>query len=321
MHSLIFFGSDQYSTIVLSALFESKIWSQITIITDRPKPVGKVKIIEPSEVEKLAITHNLKISYYPSNKDEMITFISMLKSWFVDTLNTGLCASFDHLLPANIIDLFAGNLYNLHPSLLPQYRNVSPVQYAIALGDEETGITLFRISSGIDNGQIIAQVSESILSDDTTSTLTPRLFKLGADLFLRSDLVGCKLDQKPTRSDLVGVPLIFTHRLTRESGYIEWGVLQKLLRNESITPSDTTNELLKLRLQKIESSGLEFGAWNLVLSDLSRSLYPWPGVWSTAQTKKGDLRLSLESVVPTISVKLAGKPKPISLSDFTLYYL
>lgn len=101
------------------------------------------------------------------------------------------------------------------------------------MGDTVTGITLFRISSGIDNGEIIAQADEPILPTDTTLTLTPRLFQKGANLFLRSDLVGCKPDQKPTRSptrnashsdvggDLEGVPQIFTKRLTRDSGFDE----------------------------------------------------------------------------------------------------
>lgn len=322
MKSLIFFGSDQYSAIVLSTLLSSPLqpptYHLTTIVTDRPKPVGREQKVEPNPVEKLAITHNLKVSYYPDFDHSLIT---------ENTL--GLCASFDHLVPATVIDLFHGQLFNLHPSLLPQYRNVSPVQYALALGDTETGITLFRITTGIDNGEIIAQVAEPIHPDDTTPTLTSRLFPLGAELFLRflgSDLVGCKPNQKPTRSDLEGVPLIFTHRLTRDSGYLEWPVVQKLLAGQPVSPNETENELLKLRLTKIQSSGLGFSAWNLVLSDLIRSLTPWPGVWTLAKTKKGDLRLSLiitrshtRYAIP--DVLIAGKPKPIAWSDFTKYYL
>lgn len=317
-HSLIFFGSDQYSAIVLSSLLESGVYRLISVVTDHYS--GQ------TPVEKLAIKHNLKVSYYPS----IPTILSK---------NTiGLCASFDHLLPSAIIDRFAGNLYNLHPSLLPQYRNVSPVQYAIALGDKETGITLFRISPTIDNGEIIAQVSEPIHKGDTTPTLTTRLFTLGAKLFIdstqRSFTTLRLYDFKPTS-------LVFTHRLTRASGYIEWPTLHKLLLNQPLCtssavapekclqtqsdlggPSETKNELLKLRLQKIKSSGLEFGAWNLVLSDLCRSLYPWPGVWSLVPTKKGEQRISLiYNLQSTISILISGKPAPILYNDFIKYYL
>lgn len=308
-HSLIFFGSDRYSAIVLDRLIASGQWPMITIITDQKS--------EPSPVEKLAHKHNLKVLYYPDIPHSLIT---------KDTL--GLCASFDHLIPEEIIEKFAGRLYNLHPSLLPQYRNVSPVQYAIALGDQVTGITLFRIASGIDNGEIISQISEPILPDDTTPTLTTRLFTLGAKLLQSYDL--CKAPANLATLNYKDrnfvKPLIFTRRLTRDSGYLEWSVLQKLLTNQSISPSETKNELLKLRLQKIKSSGLEFGAWNLVISDLCRSLYPWPGVWSVVPTRKGNLRISLVPAPYSIphtpySILISGKPAPITLADFTRYYL
>jgi methionyl-tRNA formyltransferase len=264
---------------------------------------------DPSPVEKMAKEHNLKVAYYPDFDHNLITG---------DTL--GLCASFDHLIPQEIIEKFGGNLYNLHPSLLPQYRNVSPVQYAIALGDTETGITLFRIAPTIDDGAIITQITEPIQPDDTTPTLTSRLFSLGAQLFLSF------LDN-PTR-----IPThhsearqsegwIFTKRLTRASGYVEWSVLSKLLANQPITPAETTNQLLKLRLSKIESFGLIIDNWLLVINDLLRSLSPWPTLWSLVPSKKGELRITVESVLPEITLKIASKPNPISYVDFTKYYL
>jgi len=298
MSNIIFFGSDQYATIVLSQLLASQTNLTIIVVTDRPKPVGIHQVITSSKVEVLAKTHNLKIFYYPDFDHTLIT---------KDTL--GLCASFDHLIPAEIINLFAGNLYNLHPSLLPQYRNVSPVQYAIALGDTATGVTLFRITSGIDNGEIIAQASAPILPTDTTSSLTPRLFDLGAEIFLQRTVL-CKPHEinkepffvKPTK------PLIFTRRLTRESGFIEWPLLQTLLANTRVKPSSSTNKLLNL--QPTPS-----------LDHLLRALTPWPGVWSTVPTKKGELRITLETNQDQIMIKLAGKPHPIRYADFQKYYL
>ncbi len=328
MSSLIFFGSDQYSAIVLNSILEYRktgIPENVLIITDRPKPKDRSQVMEPSPVEKLAITHDLKVSYYPSNTDEMNSFIESLKtnSSFLDTdsKTIGLCASFDHLLPIDIIDLFDGNLYNLHPSLLPQYRNVSPVQYAIALGDRVTGITLFRIAPTIDDGEIIAQASEPILPSDTTSTLTPRLFALGAELFLSF------LDN-PTKTPAhhsearQSEGWIFTRRLKRDSGYIEWGVLHKLLKNHPVSINESTNVLLNLRLarEKAISSNLESSVY---LLDLMRALNPWPTVWSLVPSKKGELRISLisnsRSLIPDILI--AGKPKAITMSDFAKYYL
>lgn len=294
--SLIFFGSDQYSAIVLSSLLKSGVYHLISVVTDHHS--------DNTPVEKLAIKHNLKVSYYPSIPATL-------------SKNTiGLCSSFDHLLSSEIIDRFAGNLYNLHPSLLPQYRNVSPVQYAIALGDKVTGITLFRIAPTIDDGEIISQVSEPILPNDTTPTLTSRLFAKGADLFLEH-LITPRVKGAPHSRSVVplGVPLIFTHRLTRDSGYLEWPVLHALLTNQPISPTDTQNELL--HLQPSPS-----------LDHLLRALTPWPGVWSLvpqpkADPPRADTRITLishsRSVIPDILI--SGHPAPILYNDFIKYYL
>jgi methionyl-tRNA formyltransferase len=329
--SLIFFGSDQYSAVVLDALIHTPDVALVAVVTDRGKPKDRDQHIEPGPVERLAIMHSLKVCYYPSNIDEMNKFTRHLQSSILNLKSNqspvGLCASFDHLLPREVIELFAGELYNLHPSLLPQYRNVSPVQYALALGDSVTGITLFRISAGIDNGEIIAQASEVIESDDTTPVLTHRLFHKGAKLF--SEYI--RLSGSPTLqpSEFSDCPdPIFTHRLTRESGYVEWPVFQKLITDESVSPEGTKNELLSLRLesdlkgsaQPEQSEGRSDHMGPQILHDLLRALTPWPGVWTVAETRKGELRLSLESVSP-LRVKIAGKPSAIPWSDFTKYYL
>jgi len=320
---LIFFGSDQYSAIVLDILLESKIYHLESVVTDHHH--------DPTPVEKLAVKHKLKVSYYPSNSDEMNNFIDLLKSNISnlesDQSPIGLCASFDHLIPAEIIEKFHGNLYNLHPSLLPQYRNVSPVQYAIALGDKETGISLFRITTGIDNGEIIAQVSEPIHADDTTPTLTSRLFAKGAKLLQGSVLCNPSVSTPDNKGRILvepTLPLIFTRRLTRESGFVEWPTLHKLLTNQPIEPSSTTNELLRLRLNKDKTHNFKIVNCKLIIGDLLRSLTPWPSVWSLVPTKKGDLRLRLveaSAKTGSSSILIAGKPSPISLSDFTKYYL
>jgi methionyl-tRNA formyltransferase len=300
--SLIFFGADNYSAVALHHIIENLprgkagwstgILEHISVVTDHHEG--------GSPVEKLARVHNLDVSYYPTLPDLSGA--------------VGLCASFDHLIPKDVISQFDGNLYNLHPSLLPQYRNVSPVQYAIALGDKETGITLFRISPGIDDGAIIAQASEAILDSDTTSTLTPRLFAKGGQLFL--DAINNEFAPTGKRENGKTGKLIFTKRLKKDSGFVEWAVLAKLLAGKRVDPSETDNKLLALRLQ-LSPTTHDLSP----ISDLLRALTPWPGIWSLVPTKKGELRVSFESIMPDITLKLAGKPKAISLSDFSRYYL
>jgi len=268
MHSLIFFGSDQYSQTVLTHL---------------------------QKHSDLAITHRTDLTTLPPLTPDTI----------------GLSASFPYLFPPEIIERFAGRLYNLHPSLLPQYRNVAPVPYAIALGDQVTGITLFQIGQGIDDGEIVAQVKEPILSSDTTPVLLHRLFALGTKLFL--DFLNQASPSPKSNISRLTSNLIFTHRLTSQFGFIEWPVFQKLLTHQPILPNDATNPLLKLRLQH--------NPHGEILHDLVRALNGYEKVWTIAPTRKGELRLTIESVLPNLTIKLAGKPKPISYNDFVKYYL
>lgn len=288
MTNLFFFGSDQYSQTVLTHLRSHS---------------------------------NLTITHFP---DLQSLTNSVMVQWSNGLTPLGLSASFPYLFPPDLISAFGGHLYNLHPSLLPQYRNVAPVPYAIALGDTETGITLQRIDEKIDHGEIIAQIKEPIFPEDTTPILLHRLFTQGTQLFLRSVLVGCKPNQKPTRTDLEGAPLIFTHKLTSESGHLEWPVLLKLLNHQPITFAVTTNPLIRLRLTHHPDRTKN------ILPDLIRALEGYTKVWTVAKTRKGTLRITLvlkgsdlmgRSDPQGCSILIPGKPRPITWSDFTKYYL
>jgi len=325
MSALVFFGSDQYSATVLDQLMVNGQWSIVNIVTDQ-KP-------ESNPVEKLAKQHNLKVFYYPPNPAEMSNFINNLLFAIDHRSSTiGLCASFDHLLPAEVITIFEGRLYNLHPSLLPQYRNVAPVPYALAMGDTVTGITLQRIDAKIDHGEIVAQVEEPILDSDTSPLLLHRLFAKGAEMFLSYEPCN-PINNYKVRNFATPEPLIFTHRLTPASGFLEWPILLKLITNQPLCTSsatapekclqtqsslgdpDTTNPLIQLRLTHFPTRQ------DNILHDLVRGLSGWERVWTVTPTTKGEVRLTIESVLPNLTVKLAGKPKAITWPDFTKYYL
>jgi len=82
--------------------------------------------------------------------------------------------------------LLRQDILNVHPSLLPRWRGAAPIERAIMAGDEETGVSIMRLATGLDAGPVCLQASEPILPDDTYGTLAPRLETLGADLLLRA---------------------------------------------------------------------------------------------------------------------------------------
>ncbi|MBP9702710.1 hypothetical protein KBD69_03395 [Candidatus Woesebacteria bacterium] len=326
MTMIIFFGSDRFSAVVLGELIKQNHAPKL-VVTDPPKPARnashsdaggpKVKkgVIVPNQVENLAVTQSINVAYYPSKSESPNNLLELIANHSSQGVITGLSASFPHLFPPSIINAFGGSLYNLHPSLLPQYRNVAPGPYAIATGDKVTGISLFPIGIGIDNGQLVGQQKELILPTDTTSTLLTRLFTIGTELFIKY------LDEPHNPNLTNDIPvmssseLIFTRKLTRESGFIEWDIVQKLINNKAITKDEISNPLIKLRLtnhpERTES----------ILTDLIRALDTYERVWTVAKSKKGELQLTL-SLSPSgeIMVLIPGKPKPISYSQFLSNY-
>ncbi len=317
MQKIIFFGDDQYSAIVLTELIHDTSFTIVSVVTATPKPVGRAQQIIDNPVEIIAKKAGLNILYYPDNKSDLDNFLTPLKKDTNDA--TGVLASFGKILPKELIELFAeSGILCLHPSLLPQYRGATPAPYAIALGDTETGITLFRLTSEVDQGEIIATSTEPILPSDTTPTLLTRLFTIGSSFLIR--YFNAPHSLKAQSSKLKATP-IFTRRFSRDTGFVEWGVVQSLLSGKPLTPAETKNPLLLLRLLSVISSVVERSNTRLIVHDLIRALTPWPGVWTIATTNKGDLRLTLVSVLPEITVKIAGKKNPIPWSEFEKYYL
>lgn len=297
---LTFFGSDQYSAIVLKHLFETPKLSIKHVITTRQKPVDKRGNPLSHSVEEIAIKHNLKLSYYQD-------FIKNPHN----LSDQAIIASFGHILPESIIDLYPAGILCLHPSLLPQYRGATPVPTAIAMGEKITGVTLFQLTVKIDQGDILAQEKLPISPDDTSPTLLTKLFESGASLL--TDYLN---SPSPPPTPFQAEKLFFTTRFTRDTGFLTWDTFNKLASDSLPNPAEITNPLLRNRLSyNIPNKPLT------ALHDLVRALSPWPGVWTIAPGKRGDLRLTITSALPEITVKLPGKPNPITLEDLTRYYL
>lgn len=303
MKNVFFFGTDENSLIVLDKLSRSGIGITAVITTQSIPQKKRAKIIT-NPVEEYAKTHNFNTLYYPPKIDKLSKLINK------DTI--GISASFGRILSTEILALFPNGIYNLHPSLLPQYRNVAPVPYALAMGDTVTGISIFRMDEKVDNGQIIAQVSERILPGDSTPILLRRLFSLGSNILI-SFLQGSEPCSYKVRNLVTTDRRIFTRKLSRESGFIEWLVFQKYLTKQALAVSDTVNPLISLRLTHFPSRN-DAGS---IISDLLRALTGYEKLWTT--TPQG-INVFITSLTP-LMLHLPGKPKPISFSDFQKYYL
>lgn len=174
---VVFFGTSDRSLPILNSLKES--FDLVLCVTKSNTIVGRKKIVRETEVKKWA----------KQNKVELITVDSLKGTDLEHLLNIidkhkphiGVVADFSFMIPKPIIDLFNGNIINIHFSLLPKYRGASPVQHAILNGDEYTGVTFYLLNEKMDEGNILTQYEYKIDSEITSGELYSTLFKLSAE--------------------------------------------------------------------------------------------------------------------------------------------
>jgi len=177
---IVFFGTADFGIPALEALLSSphKISA---VVTNPPKPAGRGLHLQNSPVNVFAQNCGLSPIFTPENlKDE--NFISRLKELDADIF---LVVAFS-ILPKIVFEIPKNGTYNIHAALLPQFRGPAPIQRAIESGAKKTGVSVFRIDSGIDTGDIVIQKECEISDDDTTPSLYEKLSVLGAQAFMEA---------------------------------------------------------------------------------------------------------------------------------------
>jgi len=176
---IVFMGTPDFAVGILDKLIQHK-YNIVGVVTAPDRPAGRGQKLQESAVKKYALTNNLKI-VQPSNlKSE--SFLEELKSL---QANLQIIVAF-RMLPKVVWEIPAFGTFNLHASLLPDYRGAAPINWAIMNGEKYTGATTFFIDDKIDTGEIIAQSKIAIKEDDTAGTLHDTLMNLGADLVIKT---------------------------------------------------------------------------------------------------------------------------------------
>ncbi|MGN7514184.1 MAG: methionyl-tRNA formyltransferase [Allomuricauda sp.] len=176
---IVFMGTPDFAVGSLRQLLEAN-FNVVGVITAPDRPAGRGRKVQESAVKQFAVKHNLKVLQPTNLKDE--AFLEELKS--LDA-NLQVVVAF-RMLPKTVWQMPEHGTFNLHASLLPQYRGAAPINWAIINGETETGVTTFFIDEKIDTGNIILQKTEKILPDDSAGTLHDRLMELGAHLIVET---------------------------------------------------------------------------------------------------------------------------------------
>src|SRR6266568_4978817 len=223
MLRVIFMGTPQFAVPALEALSAGTApgavlpqgYQLVTVITRVDKPAGRGKEIIYSPVKQAALAHGIPI-WQPGSLKRPEN-IEALAAYRADLY---IVAAFGQILPQAVLDLPRYGTLNIHASLLPKYRGVSPISEAILQGDTETGVTIMLIDAGVDTGPILLQRAIPIAEDDTTGTLTTRLAYLGAQALLEVLPRWVKGEIVPEPQDEQKAS--HTRMLRKEDGEISW---------------------------------------------------------------------------------------------------
>ena len=172
---IVFMGTPEFAVTILKHLVEND-YNVVGVITAVDKPAGRGRKLNQSAVKKYALSQNLPILQPKNLKSE--EFQEELKKW---NANLQVVVAF-RMLPKAVWAMPAYGTFNLHASLLPEYRGAAPINWAIMNGETKTGVTTFFIDDKIDTGEIILQKEVSIESDEILGQLHDKLMHLGAGL-------------------------------------------------------------------------------------------------------------------------------------------
>lgn len=176
---VIFMGTPEFAVASLEILLQNKI-NVVAVVTAPDKPQGRGQKISYSPVKECALKYKVPVLQPTNLKSE--EFLNTLRSYKADLQ---VVVAF-RMLPESVWSMPVIGTFNLHASLLPQYRGAAPINWAIINGEKETGVTTFFLQHDIDTGSIIFQESEPIHPNDTAGTLYERLMHKGAKLVLKT---------------------------------------------------------------------------------------------------------------------------------------
>lgn len=202
---LVFAGTPEPAAVALERLVASN--HEVVAVLTRPDArKGRGRTLHPSPVKAVALEHGIEV-LTPDKLDDDTA--NRLREIAPDAIPV---VAYGNLIPEHILDIPTHGWVNLHFSLLPRWRGAAPVQATIREGDGETGATTFRIDKGLDTGDILATLSDTVRDDDTSGTLMERLAYSGADLLVETmdGLETGTITPQPQSEDSTYAPKIAT---------------------------------------------------------------------------------------------------------------
>ena len=214
---IAYFGTPEFAASQLDAILKAG-YEVAVVVTMPDKPAGRGRKIQYSDVKKTALEHNLPLLQPEKLRDPM--FLEQLASF---QANLFIVVAF-RMLPAVVWQMPELGTFNLHASLLPQYRGAAPINFAIINGETETGLTTFFLNEEIDKGAVIMREKVAIRPDETAGELHDELMVLGNQVVVETikKIEKGEVCALPQDEMTEGQPLKPAPKISKEFCNVDW---------------------------------------------------------------------------------------------------
>jgi methionyl-tRNA formyltransferase len=210
--TILFMGTPEFAATALRKLVESG-FNVIGVVTRPDTHKGRGGHKGFSEVKTAAL--KLKLPFFqPENKTELTKIVQNSNPELV------VVAAYGMIVPKEVLEIPKYGALNIHGSLLPAYRGASPITEAILNGDDKTGITIMKMTVGMDEGPIIKKVKVKIKNNHTTETLTEEMAELGANAIVETIPGWISGELKGTPQN--DTKATYCKKIVKEDGHIDW---------------------------------------------------------------------------------------------------
>ncbi|MEZ7503724.1 methionyl-tRNA formyltransferase [Flavobacterium sp. Arc2] len=291
---IVFMGTPEFAVGILDTIMKNN-YTVVGVITAADKPAGRGQKLKYSAVKEYAIANNLRLLQPTNLKEE--SFLAELKSL---NANLQIVVAF-RMLPKVVWEMPELGTFNLHASLLPNYRGAAPINWAIINGETKTGVTTFFIDDKIDTGAMIMSSEIEIDSNENAGHLHDRLMHLGSETVISTlELIEKGNVTTTIQTDSSDIKSAF--KLNKENCKIDWkksaSEINNLIRGLSPYPAAWS-----VFLDKNEE-------WNVKIYDAKILLEDHDLAIGTMICTKKEMKIAIENgFIQVLSLQFPGKKK------------
>lgn len=265
---IVYMGTPDFAVPGLKALAEAG-YEVAGVVTQPDKPKGRGKNLLPTPVKVEAMKHGFPV-YQPEKIRKNQEFMDILRGIAPDII---VVAAFGQIIPSEILELPKFGCINIHASLLPKYRGAAPIQQAVIDGEKESGVTIMKMGTGLDTGDMISRIVIPLEEQETGGSLFDKLAQAGARLLidtLPSIFEGTAVYEKQPQES----PTPYAAMITKKMGCMDFSKsaeeLERLVRGMNPWPSAYTSlngKTLKVWAGRVRDENTEAEPGTVIRTD------------------------------------------------------